>query len=165
METEPKSFSDKLKSILSVAEMGLLAALVIGIVLKYTGFPGDILITASLAGLAGVCFLSAFSPPQPLSPEAKPLVSVELFMATTAPKILGIACAVSLIGIMNILTDPGNKGFIQLVLIGGVVLAAGVLIAGYGFISGARTAKGLLPMLYRAIPIGLADFYFFMQNA
>jgi hypothetical protein len=164
MEAPRQSFSDKLNFILSRAEQALLGLALIGLVLRYANLPWTMVLTVSLAGLAIVFFLSAFTPPDHRKLTESPILGFKDLLAfTIAPKVLGISCAVSAIGILFFL--QGLKGYQQMVMIGGVAIAFGLLILGYGFMTDTKNIRTMMPLVYRAVPLGFIDAYIFLQNS
>jgi hypothetical protein len=164
METPGPSLSGKLSFYLSRAEQALLGLALIGLVLKYANLPWTMVLTISLAGLTAVFFLSAFTPPDQQKLAENTLLSFKDLLAfTIAPKVLGISCAVSAIGILFFLQNL--KGHQQLVMIGGVSIAFGLLVLGYGFMTDTKNIRTMMPWVYRAIPLGCLDAYIFLQNS
>jgi hypothetical protein len=164
MEAPRPSFGDRLIVYLAVLEKGLLAALVAGFALRYANLPGQTLISMSMSGLAIVFFLSAFRPLVGMDrPEGELMGFIDMLMFTIVPKVLGIASAVSVIGILFYLQDM--KGYLQMILIGGVTIAAGTLILGYGIATAVKNANKLFPMLIRAVPLAILDAYIYWQQA
>jgi hypothetical protein len=163
METPGQSFPDKLKFYLARAEQALLGIALIGLVLKFANLPWTTVLTVALAGLAGVFFLSAYLPPDRSKlDDHAPLGLRHLLAFTIAPKILGISCAVSAIGVLFFI--EGLKGYLQMVMIGGIAIALGLLVLGYGFMTDTKNIRTMMPLVYRAIPLGLIDPYIFLQN-
>lgn len=164
MEERRQSFSDRLRFYLSRAEQALLALALIGLILRYANLPWTTVVMLALSGLACVFFLSAYLPPEPVEADKNTRLGFkDLLMLTILPKVMGIACSVSAIGILFFLL--GLKGYRQMVMIGGGTIVIGLLILGIGFITETRNIKSMMPMLHRGIPLVLLDVYLFMQNA
>ncbi len=164
METPRQSFSGKLRFFLSRAEQALLALAMIGLLLRYAGLPWTTVIMLALSGLGTIFFLSAYLPPEPMESDgAARLGFKDLLMFTILPKVLGIACSVSAIGMLFYLL--GFKGYLQMILIGGTVISAGLLILGFGFATETKNIRTMMPILYRAVPLVFIDAYIYLQHS
>ena len=160
MEEPRPTFSTLLYGWLQKAEKFLLAGAVLALILRYTGYPVDQLLTISLSGLAMVYFLSAFSPPKPVETEGDERKSgfIDLFFGTTLPKLAGIGSAVAIIGVLFALQHL--NGYTEMLNLG--LLASGgvsVLIV-IGLAMGNERAKLLTPTLYRLVPLAIISAFF-----
>ena len=164
MDEPRSSFSTMLSGLLQTAEKILLAGAALGLILKYMGKSADQILIISLSGLAGVYFLMAFSPAKPLedsdnTPQQK-LGFKELLFSTILPKIAGIGSAVAIIGVLFALVN--FKGSDEMLRIGLMTSGAAAALILIGLVQGSESAKALVPLLYRLVPLaGISAFYQF----
>ena len=143
---------------LPLVEKVLMMALAIGIILTITGIDSTITKTA-LLGLAVTFFLMAYRPVESLRQENEQLGFPQLLAIMIVPKVLWISSAVSAIGIAFYLF--GNEGYKQQAIIGGLSIAIGTLIFVISLVTEVKHIKTVTPILLRALPLLLADFYIF----
>jgi hypothetical protein len=147
----------KLMKFLPTLEIIFLAAVFIAVILKRYGFEaGDMLLMLAMQALAGVFFLSAFSP-LPIPNDNEPMGFKQLFAYTIAPKVLGIASAVTTVGILFYLLKM--EGAKQLLFIGSSSLGAGSLLLGFLIVGGLKHVNVVMPFLYRSVPLFLIGVY------
>jgi len=75
------------------------------------------------------------------------------------PKVLWISSAISALGIAFYLFDFGNDGYKRLLMIGGLTIGIGTLLLVVFLASGVKHIKTVTPILLRAVPLCLVDFY------
>lgn len=141
-----------------LVEKVLLVALTIGIILLVMDMDSS-MITISLMGLAATFFLRAYRPTDILRQEDEPFGFSELLGLMIAPKVLWISSAVSAVGIAFSFSTPDNDGYRQMLLIGGLSIASGTIIVGIFWLMGVKQIRTVIPVLFRAIPLCLVDFY------
>jgi hypothetical protein len=164
MSTSPQpTFAGKLYTYLPILEKVAIAVFALGMILKYMNINGNTLIQISLSALAGIYFLSAYKPPAIDRQEGEPIGGFkELLGLTILPKLLGISCAVGIIGIQFYLL--GLKGFEQMAMIGGTVITLALVVMGGLYATGTKNLESNFPMVLRAVPIMILCVYIFMQN-
>jgi len=158
-----------MNKLLPYLEKILIAALLIGLLLNYFEIENAGLVNISLAGLAVTFFLNAFKPintmPTEESEDQVPLGFSDLLGATIVPKVLGIASAVGIMGILFYNLDLGNDGYKQMLSIGGSTILLSSLILGYMKITGVKNLETPMIGVFKAIPIILTIYYIlFMTN-
>jgi hypothetical protein len=79
------------------------------------------------------------------------------------PKVLWISSAISALGIAFYLFDFGNDGYKRMLMIGGLTIGIGTLLLLVFFVSGVKHIKIVTPILLRAIPLCLVDFYLMLK--
>lgn len=143
---------------LPFVERILLTALLVGVVLTIMEI--DLTVTrVSLFGLAGTYFQLAFNPPSIPQEENGLLGFSELLGYIIVPKVLWISAAISLVGIAFYVIGFNDTGFKNMVMIGGFSIAIGSLVLVVLLVSGVRHLRSIAPVLFRAVPICLIDFY------
>jgi hypothetical protein len=162
MAQNASPFMLKIFRILPTVEIVSLAAVFISIVLKRYGIAGtDMLLMFSLQSLAGVFFLSAFTPLSIQNDESSPMGFKELLAYVIVPKVLGVASAVATMGILFYLL--GIRRYDLMLFIGGSTLAGGCVILGFAILTGIKHVNVLMPFLYRAVPLFLISAYILFQ--
>ena len=141
-----------------LVEKVLLIALTIGIILVAMDMDTSMM-RISLMGLAVTFFLRAYRPTDILRQEGEPFGFSELLGLMIAPKVLWISSAISAVGIAFSFSIPDNDGYRQMLLIGGLSIASGTIILGIFWLMGIKHISTVIPVLFRAIPLCLIDFY------
>jgi hypothetical protein len=117
------------------------------------------LVKISLLGLGVTFFLSAYRPTELPRSENEKFGFQELLAGTIVPKMLWISSAISTVGIAFYLFNFGNDGYRRLLMIGGLTIATGTMILLISLLQGTKNLGTAAPILYRAIPLLLLDFY------
>ena len=117
--------------------------------------------------LAGVFFLRAYKPNDgpPSMVENKsdlPTGTFGLLGATVGPKVLGISCAVMLIGILFWFLNM--TGAMEMLRIGCTTALISALLMGIFILSKPAWSATLMPLLYRALPVWIVGVYLFMSK-
>jgi hypothetical protein len=144
------------------AEKVLLAALAIGTVLTITQLDSTVS-KVSLLGLAVIFFLLAYRPIEIPKHEGEQFGFSELLGLIIVPKVLWISSAISAVGIAFYLFDFGNDGYKQMLMIGGLSIGIGASLLIVFFVSGVRHIRMVTPILLRAVPLCLVDFYILVK--
>ncbi|MEQ8304854.1 MAG: hypothetical protein RIB47_15775 [Cyclobacteriaceae bacterium] len=141
---------------LPAAEKIFLAGLAVGVVLLFMSVDTTVLMI-SLNGLAVVYFLFAYKPLEIQREEGALFGFSELLAYMIVPKVMWIASAVSLIGIMfSLLKLEGSS---NMLLIGLISLGIGTLLLVIFKAIGVKQLEVLQPMLYRTMPLLFFDLY------
>lgn len=143
-------------------ERMLLMLLVLGIVVTFLTKAGSLIINIAIAGLALVFFLYAYKPLEVNAGNNEKAGVSELLGWSVVPKVLWISCAVSAVGILFFLIKTMNDGYLNMVMIGGFSILGGILVLGVLAISGTKHLEVTTPILLRAIPLMIMDFYIFL---
>ncbi|CAN5399374.1 hypothetical protein BH10BAC4_BH10BAC4_02680 [soil metagenome] len=159
---QQSSFTAKLYTYLPILEKVAIAIFALGLILRYMNVNGDTLIQISLSTLAAVFFLSAYKPVTIESEEGEKLGFKDLLGQTILPKLLGISCAVGIIGIQFYML--GLKGFEVMVMMGGIVTLMALVVMGGLYAIGTKNLESAFPMVLRAIPIMIFNIYVFIQH-
>jgi uncharacterized membrane protein YfcA len=128
---QTNGFAGLFAKILPAVEKAALITVIAGSAFKILHYTGaNMLLLIGLVTLAGTWYLMAFSPKQPSEDEAGtpagPKDFFSLLVSTILPKVMGIAGAVTVIGILfYLLHMPGAT---QMLLIGSCSCAAATLI-------------------------------------
>lgn len=161
MSTRPASFVVQLQSYLHWGELAALILFVVFWALTYTGTDASQGIMIALSALAAIYFLKAYMPPKQdaPAPDAKEEKRgfFELLSTTILPKVLWIACSVSVIGLLFYLLNL--EGFKNMLMIGGMTLSIGLLLAVGAMVTGASTGSSNTTALLRVVPLLLIDLY------
>jgi hypothetical protein len=157
------SLSARLSKYLSIAEQGLLAALIISMVLTILHVDSSVIIYYSLIGLAIVFFLNAYRPLNSQRAEDEKFIFTDLLTTTILPKVMWISCAVSVIGILFYIRHFEAQSYKNMLIIGGGSLLLGVLTAGFFMLGKVKSNETLQAVLLRAIPMLVMDIYIFMK--
>ena len=158
----PTPLIQKVVPFLPLVEKILLTSLLVGIVLVNMQIDSTVAI-ASLFGLAVTFFLLAFNPPTLPQDENEMLGFPELLGLTIIPKALWISCAVSVVGLTFYTLGLNNPGAKNMAAIGGFSIALATLALCVLLVTGARHLKINIPVLIRAVPICLIDFYVLLK--
>ena len=157
-EQTPTPFIVTITKHLPLVEKVLLAALAIGTIL--TTMKIDSTVTrVSLLGLGVTFFLLAYRPTDIPRQAGEQFGFSELLGLMIVPKVLWISSAISALGIAFNLFDFGNDGYKQMLMIGGLTIGIGTLLLVVFLISGVKHIKTVIPILLRAVPLCLVDFY------
>lgn len=143
---------------LPLVEKILLTALVIGTILRVMHIDSSVT-KVSLLGLGVTFFLLAYRPNEIPREENEQLGFPDLLALTIVPKILWISSAISALGIAFYLFAFGNNGFKQLLMIGGMTIGGSTVVLLFSFAKGVKHLGTVTPILLRAIPLLLVDFY------
>lgn len=150
---------------ISVLEVLLVIAVVVGAGFKYLQFPGgnEILFLA-MAGLATIYFLSGYRPPlvdsEKVSAEKKGFF--ELFVAVIAPKFAWIGCSVVMIGVLFAIMHL--KGALEMLMIGTSSLLVADLVMVIHLVTTSSPNPNVTRVLYRAVPLALLGLYVWMNT-
>lgn len=142
-------------------ERMLLMLLVLGIVMAFLTSVGSLIINIAIAGLALVFFLYAYKPINVNSGDDEKAGMGELLGWAVVPKVLWISCAVSAMGILFFLLRTGNLEYKNMVMIGGFSILVGLVVLGVLQVSGTKHLQVVTPILLRAVPLMIMDFYIF----
>ncbi len=142
---------------LPLAEKIFFLALVIGTVLTSMHVDSPVRQVA-LVGLGITFFLLAYRPME-IPPQEDGQIGgfTELLALSIVPKVLWMGCAVSALGLAFYLF--GNKGYKQLLIIGGSTIGGSSVLLIVFLAQGVKHLNIVTPILLRAIPLLLADFY------
>lgn len=143
-------------------ERMLLMLLVLGIVITFLTNAGSLIINVAIAGLALVFFLYAYKPLDVNAGKNEKVGLGEMLGWSIVPKVLWISCAVSAVGILFFLVKTGSGEYMNLVMIGGFSIMIGLLVLGVLRVSGTKNLEVVTPILLRAIPLMIMDFYVFL---
>ncbi len=143
---------------LPLVERIFITALVIGTIL--TAMQIDSTVTKiSLLGLGATFFLLAYRPNDIPRQEGEQFGFSDLLALMILPKVLWISSAISALGIAFYLFDFGNDGYKKMLMIGGLTIGIGTILLITFSISGVKHIKIAMPILIRAVPLCLVDFY------
>lgn len=154
----PTSLTARITPHLPLAEKILLTSLLIGIVLTIMQIDSAVA-SVSLLGLAATFFLLAYRPIDVPRQENELLGLSELLAFMIVPKVLWISSAISALGIAFYMFNFGNPGYKNMLMIGGSTIAVAALILAVLLVSGVKHIRMVTPILLRALPICLIDFY------
>jgi hypothetical protein len=162
MTSTPTSLVARITNYLPLIEKIVLTALAIGLLLTVMKMDNAVT-NFSLIGLAVVFFLSAYRPMEIPRNENEQLGFTELLAFSIIPKTMWISCAISAMGISFYMSQFGNEGYKQMLLIGGSTIAIGTVMLGFCVVSGVRNLNLVTPILFRALPLLAADIYIFLK--
>ena len=154
----PTSFSGAITKHLPLVEKVLLTTLVIGTILRVMHLDSSVT-KVSLLGLGVTFFLFAYRPNEIPREENEQFGFPDLLVLTIVPKVLWISSAISALGIALYLVDLGNEGYKRLLMIGGMTIGGATVILLFSFAKGVKHLETVTPVLLRAIPLLLVDFY------
>jgi len=157
-EQTPTPFIVTITKHLPLVEKILLTALVIGTILRLTHVDSTVT-RVSLLGLGVTFFLLAYRPNDIPRQEGEQLGFSDLLGLMIVPKVLWISSAISALGISFYLFDFGNDGYKKMLIIGGLTISIGTILLIIFFVSGVKHIRTVLPILLRAVPLCLVDFY------
>jgi len=161
-EQRPTPFIMTITKHLPLVEKALLTALAIGTIL--TVMQMDSTVTrVSLIGLGVTFFLLAYRPTDIPRQEGEQFGFSELLGLMIVPKVLWISSAISSLGIAFYLFDFGNDGYKQLLMVGGLTIGVGTLLLVVFLVSGVKHIRRVAPILLRAVPLCLVDFYILLK--
>ncbi len=163
MDTDREHLLVRIGRLTPPAEKIALAGLTIGLLMQYANLNGLPVVQYSLVALAIIFFLGAYVPIE-LPEQNEPGDFSHLLVLTIMPKIVMITAAVSTFGIFLFLLNTGNKGYLQLLLIGSSTSFIAFVIYLYGVLKSMEGVTLLLPLFYRAMPFAIAAAYIFIQN-
>ena len=143
---------------LPTVEKILLTALIIGTILRIMHIDSSVT-QVTLVGLGIIFFLFAYRPTELQRNEGEQFEFFDLLAVTIVPKVLWISSAVSVMGLAFYLFDLGNDSYKRLLTIGAISIGSGVTILILAFTKGVRHLNTVTPVLLRAVPLLLADFY------
>lgn len=154
----PTSLIVTITKYLPTVEKILLAAFIIGTILKIMHIDSSVT-QVTLVGLGITFFLFMYRPNEVPRQADEQSGFFDLLALTIVPKILWISSAISALGLAFYLFDLGNDGYKRLLTIGGMTIGVGVVILLFAFTKGVRHLGTVTPILLRAVPLLLADFY------
>ncbi|HLT71112.1 MAG TPA: hypothetical protein VKZ75_00605 [Cyclobacteriaceae bacterium] len=143
-------------------ERMLLMLIVLGIVITFLTNAGALIINVAIAGLALVFFLYAYQPLLVNTGKDEKAGMGELLGWSIVPKVLWIGCAISAMGILFFLIKTGTDEYRNMVMIGGFSIVSSLLVLGVLQVSGTKHLQVITPILLRAIPLMIMDFYVFL---
>jgi hypothetical protein len=147
---------------LPLLEKILLTLLVIGAIL--TALNMDMTLTKiSLIGLAIIFFLMAYHPIDIPRQENEQLGFSELLALSIVPKVMWIGSAVSSLAIAFYLIPLENKGYKQMLLIGGSSIGICVVLMLVFLGMGVKHLRIIIPVLLRAVPLFAVDLYILLS--
>lgn len=147
---------------LPLIEKVLLTALAIGIILTIMKMDNTAT-KFSLIGLAVTFFLSAYRPMEIPRQENEKLGFTDLLALSIIPKTMWISCAISAMGISLYLSQFGNEGYKQMLLIGSSAIGGGAFFLVFFLVSGVKNLNLVTPILFRALPLLAVDIYLFLK--
>jgi len=158
-------FSGLLAKILPAIEKAALVCIIAGSSLKILHLNGaNMLLLIGMSSLAGAWYLMAFMPASPVDDETNAPPSsmgfLALLMTTILPKLMGIAGAVSIIGILFHLLHLPGAGL--MLLIGSSTCAVATAIFLFALLTGKISV--LPPMVWRIGTAAAIGFYYFALN-
>lgn len=162
---ERSGFTGQMAKVLPAIEIAALVCIIAGSTFKILHLTGaNMLLLIGLSSLAGAWYLMAFMPAPPVDDEmntpSPPKGFFDLLLATILPKLMGIAGAVSIIGILfHLLHLPGDG---PMLLIGSSTCAAATAIFLFALLTGKISA--LPPMVWRIGTAAAIGFYYFSLN-
>ena len=157
-EQKPIPFIVHITKYLPLVEKVLLLALTIGIILTVMKIDSTVT-RVSLLGLATTFFLLAYRPTDIPRQEGEQFGFSQLLGLMIVPKVLWISSSISAVGIAFFIFDFGNDGYKNMLLIGGLSAVIGTFLFVILFASGVKNIKIVTPILLRALPLCLVDFY------
>ncbi len=143
---------------LDLAEKIFLTGILVGLLLSYLSMDKTVL-KFSLISLSVTYFLSSFKVIEIPRKEDEQFGMTEMLAWLIVPKVLWIGYAVSLMGIYLFTLELDHDGHTRALLIGGVTIVIGLVVLGYAQLTGTKYLKYILPVVMRAIPLLLVDFY------
>lgn len=158
----PAPFIVNMAKHLPLVEKILLAALAVGVILIVMKVDSTVA-RVSLFGLGVVFFLLAYRPNELPTQEGEVFGFSHLLALTIAPKVLWISSAISAVGIALYLSDAGNDGYKNMLMIGGLTIASGATLLIIFLIMGVKHINTVIPVLVRAVPLCLVDLYMLFQ--
>lgn len=164
MNTKP-AHSNLIYSIhhyLAFAEMIFLALLITGIFLKLSGTDSNTLFLISIIGVSAIYYIQAFKPPKRTSQDVKgPQGFQELLSQSIIPKVLYIALAISLTGILFAILSLEGGQIMQ--FIGGSSCVAGLLILVFFSVTGVKNLRSLFPLVLRVVIVLATNVFILIQ--
>jgi energy-converting hydrogenase Eha subunit C len=157
-EQTPTPFIVTITKQLPLVEKVLLTALAIGTILTVMEIDSTVT-RISLLGLGVTFFLLAYRPNDIPRQEGEQLGFSDLLGLMIVPKVLWISSAISALGIAFYLFDFGNDGYKKMLMIGGLTISIGTILLIVFFVSGVKHIRTVVPILLRAVPLCLVDFY------
>ena len=142
---------------LPLIEKIFLAATLIGIILFALKIDTSV-IKVALLGLAITFFLFSYRPNESPQPDER-FGFQGLLAHVIVPKILWISSAISTLGIAFFLFNFGNGSYRRLLIIGGLTIAVACVILLASLMQGVKYLAATTPLLLRAIPLLVLDFY------
>ena len=123
--------------------------------------PFNITVTmVSLFGLAIAYYVAAFRPMETPEDGSGQMGFKELLAYIIVPKVFWISSGVSLIGLGLLTMGSDTNGYKQMLMIGGITIATGMLVIMVLVIGGARILRPVSTALLRAIPLMIVDIFF-----
>jgi hypothetical protein len=157
-EQTPTPFIVTITKHLPLVEKVLLTALAIGTIMTVMKIDSTVT-RVSLLGLGVTFFLMAYRPTDIPRQEGEQFGFSDLLGLMIVPKVLWISSAVSALGIAFYLFDFGNDGYKKMLMVGGLTIGIGTLLLVVFLVSGVKHIKTVTPILLRAVPLCLVDFY------
>jgi len=157
-EQTPTPFIVTITKHLPLVEKVLLTALAIGTIMTVMKIDSTVT-RVSLLGLGVTFFLMAYRPTDIPRQQGEQFGFSDLLGLMIVPKVLWISSAVSALGIAFYLFDFGNDGYKKMLMVGGLTIGIGTLLLVVFLVSGVKHIKTVTPILLRAVPLCLVDFY------
>ncbi len=161
MPQQPSPFITRIYKFFPMAEGVFLTAFAVGLVLQWMDIQTSI-IFISLLGLSTIYFLGAYAPPLEIPGDEQPQGFNALLTRTIVPKVLGIGCSVVVVGVLFYLTSL--KGFRQMLFIGTLTIIVSASIAIAAVLKSEVARKALMPLLLRAVPLGIIGAYILLTE-
>lgn len=165
MEQKAISTSNKSINFLQRTEKFFIATLHIGVLLKFFGInEANYILMISAAGLAIAFFISAFKPhviykSEEEAKEHQPLGMLDLLSLIIVPKVLWLSAGISTLAMFIFMLKLENDGYVNLAATGGMAIIMALLILLLALVSGVKKLKTILPLLIRAIPALVVDYF------
>ncbi len=159
MTEQRTTLISKITPYLSLTEKIFLAGLAVGLILIYFNVDSKAIIQVSLLGLAITYFLTAFKIIEIPRQEDEKFEFKDFLAWSIVPKVIWMFCGVSLFGLFAYSLQLGNDGYKQAFRIGVLGIPIGLAILVYAHFSGTKHLKYVMPTVFRAVPLLIADFY------
>ena len=165
MEQNTITSTAKSVNYLQKIEKTFIATLHIGVLLKFFGIEvANYILMISTTGLAIAFFISAFKPhviykSEQETKEHQPLGMLHLVSLVIIPKVLWLSAGISTLAMFIFILKLGNEGYLTLAAAGGTAIISSLFILVIAFASGVKKMKSILPLLIRAIPALMVDYF------
>jgi hypothetical protein len=157
-DQSPTPLIVRITNYLPLVEKVLLSALAIGAILTIMKMDSTVT-RVSLLGLGITFFLLAYRPTDIPGQVGERFGFSGLLGLMIVPKVLWMSSAISALGIAFYVFDFGNEGYKKMLMIGGLSIGVAILVLIAFFLSGVKHIKIVTPILLRALPLCLVDFY------
>ena len=144
------------------AEAFFLLLVGIGLIMMMSG-NGSEFVRLGLPGLAIVLFLRAYVPLDVPVDENEVTGFKEMLGWMIIPKVLCIGSAISATALSLYLSRMDEGMYTQMFMIAGTTVLGGLVVLGVLQISGTKHLGVTVPVLYRAVPLAMIDFYLLFE--